>query len=339
MKWILCFLSVVLTCRGQRPASLPFGSDSFRTIVRGLSTAPGRSAVVDDIIIRYFSTNVTSPSSYRIANIKAVLSDPAFDVKKPTVLYAHGYVELLTDDSLRTVVSAYLKRGGYNILVLDWSNLAFGNYVVVAKTLPHVGEFVGKSVYKLVKQGLPVQNLHLVGHSLGSHICAYIARYLSARGSKVPRLTGLDPAYPGFYPPLAAPPMTPEDADFVDVIHTDGGGYGAPDSTGHADFWPNGGQAKQPGCLSATIFLSNEDFCSHWRSWEFWSESLLRDDFLARPCADYDTFLRGQCSDQPLVFMGIRSTPDLRGNFYLITGTKSPFGLNVRGCFRQSIVP
>ncbi|KAF9822559.1 hypothetical protein SFRURICE_010674, partial [Spodoptera frugiperda] len=290
----------VLTCGGQRPPFIPFGSDSFRTIVRGLSTAPGRSAVVDDIIIRYFSTNVTSPSSYRIANIRAVLSDPAFDANKPTVLYVHGYVELLTDDSITTVVSAYLKRGGYNVLV--------------------VGEFVGKSVYKLVKRGLPVQNLHLVGHSLGSHICGYIGRYLKARGFNVPRLTALDPAYPGFYPPIAAAPMTPADADFVDVIHTDGGGYGAPDSTGQADFWPNGGQAKQPGY-----------FCSHWRSWEFWSESLLRDDFLARPCEDYDTFLRGQCSGQPLVFMGIRSTPDLRGNFYLITGAKSPFGLNSRG--------
>ncbi|KAH9642601.1 hypothetical protein HF086_011194 [Spodoptera exigua] len=90
------------------------------------------------VFLIFSSTNVTSPSSYRIANIKAVLSDPAFDVKKPTVLYAHGYVELLTDDSIRTVVSAYLQRGGYNILVLDWSNLAFGNYVLVAKSLPHV---------------------------------------------------------------------------------------------------------------------------------------------------------------------------------------------------------
>uniref|UniRef100_A0A2H1W268 SFRICE_021854 n=1 Tax=Spodoptera frugiperda TaxID=7108 RepID=A0A2H1W268_SPOFR len=141
--------SLVLTCSGQRPPFIPFGSDSFRTIVRGLSTAPGRSAVVDDTIIRYFSTNVTSPSSYRIANLRAVLSDPAFDAKKPTVLYVHGYVELLTDDSITTVVSAYLKRGGYNVLVVDWSNLAFGNYVIVAKTVPRpiTVLLLGKSLF------------------------------------------------------------------------------------------------------------------------------------------------------------------------------------------------
>ncbi|KAH9642602.1 hypothetical protein HF086_011195, partial [Spodoptera exigua] len=71
------------------------------------------------------------------------------------------------------------------------------------------------------------------------------------------RLTGLDPAYPGFYPPLAAPPMTPADADFVDVIHTDGGGYGAPDSTGHADFWPNGGRpSSQAVCLLLFLLVT-----------------------------------------------------------------------------------
>lgn len=39
-----------------------------------------------------------------------------------------------------------------------------------------------------------------------------------------------------------------KDAQFVDVIHTDAGGYGAPVKTGTADFWPNGGKSTQPGC-------------------------------------------------------------------------------------------
>lgn len=74
----------------------------------------------------------------------------------------------------------------------------------------------------------------------------------------VSRLTGLDPAYPGFYPPILGQPVSKTDASFVDIIHTDGGGYGAPGKTGHADFWPNGGHAKQPGCLSATVLLTDE---------------------------------------------------------------------------------
>ncbi|CAH0596530.1 unnamed protein product [Chrysodeixis includens] len=258
----------------------------------------------------FFSTNLTSPRSYRIRNVKALLSDPDFDVNKPTVLYAHGYVELLSDESIQTVISAYLRRGDHNTLLLDWSNLAFGNYLVIAKTLPTAGVQVGRILRKLVKRGLPIENLHLVGHSMGSHFVAYAARYLSSKGIQVPRLTGLDPAYPGFYPPLVAPPMAASDAGFVDVIHTDGGGFGTPTATAHADFWPNGGQAKQPGCLSATIPLTAEDFCSHWRSWAFWAESLTSDVFLSRRCADYDTFLRGQCQGAPLVLMGIKASPE-----------------------------
>jgi len=63
----------------------------------------------------------------------------------------------------------------------------------------------------------------------------------------------LDPAGPGFY--SARPELTlgAEDADFVDVIHTNGGlnfrsgELGIPAAIGHADFYPNGG-LSQPIC-------------------------------------------------------------------------------------------
>lgn len=53
--------------------------------------------------------------------------------------------------------------------------------------------------------------------------------------------------------------VTDKDAAFVDVIHTDAGGYGAPVRTGTADFWPNGGKSIQPGCPRfAPIPLSDD---------------------------------------------------------------------------------
>lgn len=42
--------------------------------------------------------------------------------------------------------------------------------------------------------------------------------------------------------------LTANDAEFVDVIHTDGGLLGFPIPLGHADFYPNGGRGLQPGC-------------------------------------------------------------------------------------------
>lgn len=64
---------------------------------------------------------------------------------------------------------------------------------------------------------------------------------------------GMDPAGPLFDGHDPATCMGPEDADFVDVIHTNmkarftaALGYKAP--LGHVDFYPNGG-GRQPGCI------------------------------------------------------------------------------------------
>ncbi|KAM3958879.1 pancreatic lipase-related protein 2 [Aphomia sociella] len=290
----------------------------------------GRSATLEDIIIKHFSINSSESTSYQLRDITGLLSLPDFDIQRPTVIYAHGYVELTEDDSVMTVVKAYRQNAGYNILILDWSNLAFGNYVLVALDLKPTSIKISTALLKLLKGGLSLRGLHFVGHSLGAHLMAAVARNLQSRGFVVPRLTGLDAAYPGFYPPLLSSPASPSDAAFVDMIHTDGGGYGAPQSSGHADFWPNGGTAKQPGCLPTTIFLTYEDFCSHWRSWEFWSEAVAGEKYWARGCHSYDEFLRGQCAGEQVV-MGPDTDSRLRGNFYLRTAAHKPFSLGIRG--------
>lgn len=52
-----------------------------------------------------------------------------FDKQKPTVLYIHGYVEAPSHESVNVIVQAYLKRNDHNVLILDWSELADGNYL------------------------------------------------------------------------------------------------------------------------------------------------------------------------------------------------------------------
>lgn len=48
------------------------------------------------------------------------------------------------------------------------------------------------------------------------------------------------------------------DAEYVDVIHTDAGILGFPKSIGHADFYPNGGRALQPGCQQTYLLEINQ---------------------------------------------------------------------------------
>lgn len=67
----------------------------------------------------------------------------------------------------------------------------------------------------------------------------------SMQETKLVRISGLDPAFPSFFPSMGTKPVNKNDAEFVDIIHTDAWFYGAPKSTGTVDFWPNGGHTLQ----------------------------------------------------------------------------------------------
>lgn len=110
---------------------------------------------------------------------------------------------------------------------------------------------MGDVVLDAIRKGLKPEKLHLIGHSLGGQLCGYIARRvlsLSRNAVELLRITGLDPAGPGFFPSDSMQHLSAGDAKFVDIIHSDGGGYGQPSATGTADFWPNNGTRFQPGC-------------------------------------------------------------------------------------------
>ena len=63
------------------------------------------------------------------------------------------------------------------------------------------------------------------------------------------RITGLDPAGPAFELARKEVRIYKSDANFVDIIHTNGGNendgfLGMNNAVGHADFFPNGGHTQ-----------------------------------------------------------------------------------------------
>ena len=63
------------------------------------------------------------------------------------------------------------------------------------------------------------------------------------------RITGLDPAGPAFELARKEVRIDKSDANFVDIIHTNGGNendgfLGMNNAVGHADFFPNGGHTQ-----------------------------------------------------------------------------------------------
>lgn len=69
---------------------------------------------------------------YDIDQTANILSHQNFGHNKQTVCYLHGYEESLGSDSVSAVINAYIERNDHNILLIDWSPLADGNYFVDA---------------------------------------------------------------------------------------------------------------------------------------------------------------------------------------------------------------
>lgn len=176
------------------------------------------------------------------------LSSNDLNVELPMKLIIHGFTENIAVQWYKEIVDAYLIKNDYNLILVDWSKKANVMYFEAAKSSGSVGSSIADFLIKLKIQ---LDNVHIIGHSLGSHVAGFVGkRIFKVTKRKVQRITGLDPAGPLFeMPPKSSKyRLSKEDAEFVDIIHTDGGIFGFKASIGHADFFPNGGTAIQPGC-------------------------------------------------------------------------------------------
>lgn len=159
------------------------------------------------------------------------------------------------------------------------------------------------------------------GHSLGAHIVGSAGRNFNYKTDKlIPRITGLDPANPCFNPGENLTGLARGDAEFVDIIHSNPGALGKRDAIGDADFYPNGLDPLPPGCLSIT--------CAHARAPELYAESVYpgnENNFLGVKCGSLTALNANFCPGKKYP-MGYAVPFNLKGNYFLKTNDKSPFG-------------
>ncbi|CAB3223265.1 unnamed protein product [Arctia plantaginis] len=318
-------------------------TDSWKRYWWGTGILPDRSNRIEDIYLRYYNGKTADDYvDIPLSQASQLFEIQGFDKDSPTVLYIHGFIEVAQQQSIRVTVNAYLQaRPGTNVILLDWSNMAHGSYLVnAARNTKKVGSAAAEQLNRLMDSGLLLEKFHVIGHSLGSHVAGYAARELKNKYNKVvKRLTALDPAFPAFYPDgVVMEHVNAKDAEFVDVIHTDAGGYGAPVRTGTADFWPNGGKSIQPGCPRfAPIPLSDDNLCSHWRSWQFYAESVLNPEaFPASPAESYNKFRENPNPESGMAYMGFKCDSSAKGSYYLTTNGQTPFGKGMDGLYPKS---
>ncbi|XP_015591504.2 inactive pancreatic lipase-related protein 1-like [Cephus cinctus] len=286
----------------------------------------------------YTRRNPTTANLLKL-NETASLQRSNFNRSNPTVLYIHGYSERAPGLSGATIRDVYLRRGEYNIILVDWGKLgALPWYVTAVSNTRTVGLYVARMVSWLDVQGaVPISRIHVVGFSLGAEAAGFMGKALAPR--KVGRITGLDAAYPLYMNTGADGHLTAADATFVDVIHTDGGIFGFLTPLGHADFYPNGGRPLQPGCIAGnfismgvTRLVNQYITCGHNRAWRLYAESVTNPTgFPASRCQRWRPEIPANCTWTPDALMGFAVDSRTRGIYYLRTNSQSPFARNTTG--------
>ncbi|XP_070537615.1 inactive pancreatic lipase-related protein 1-like [Ptychodera flava] len=262
------------------------------------------------------------------------LAQSNFDPTKPTKFTIHGY----TDDGLTAwaydMAKALVERDDINAFSVNWRKGAGGiNYWQCAENARVAGAEVAAFMKQLRDQtGASFKDMHLIGHSLGAHVAGYAGERTPGLG----RITGSDPAQPLFEYKDPRVRLDSTDADFVDVIHTDGNsiftlGLGLFQPIGHIDFYPNGGK-RQAGCAEDENSPTYPN-CDHSRSHKYIMESIVSDcPFTAYPCTmweiDNDPSACNYCPHGQCAYLGINADKgNTRGVFYLETNTESPYCL------------
>ncbi|XP_048190901.1 pancreatic lipase-related protein 2-like isoform X2 [Perognathus longimembris pacificus] len=238
-----------------------------------------------------------------------------FRLDRKTRFIVHGYLDRGGKKWLLDMCKSMFKVEQVNCICVDWHH---GSQVPVYPQAVYNTQVVGAEIAFLVKElsgklGYSLEDVHVIGHSLGAHVAAEAGRRLEGR---LGRITGLDPAEPCFKNTPEEVRLDPSDAMFVDVIHTDisfisfSRGFGMRQKVGHLDFFPNGG-VTMPGCRKFSfpsitdinqIWEGVDDLvaCNHLRSYKYYTSSILNPGgFLGYPCTSYKDFAKNGCFPCP----------------------------------------
>ncbi|XP_045159715.2 pancreatic triacylglycerol lipase-like [Mercenaria mercenaria] len=282
---------------------------AFTSLYRPVNLSPQSPASINARFLLFTQEN-SQNKAYQLLNANNFdsIQTSNFQSSRKTKVISHGFIENGFADWMMQMKDELLKFDDYNVILLDWGGGSKPPYTQATANTRVVGAELAKLIRVLMdKTSARAEDFHLIGHSLGAHICGYAGE----RTQNLGRISGLDPADPYFQYTDTTVRLDPSDAKFVDIMHTNGAsiltlGYGMRQPCGHVDYYPNEG-LNQPGCDAnpVTKLLTEGDIyeggkqivaCSHLRAHHYFTESInSRCPFNGYKCNSYADFERGLC--------------------------------------------
>ncbi|XP_047527462.1 pancreatic triacylglycerol lipase-like isoform X1 [Vanessa atalanta] len=283
------------------------------------------SCCFDDSDVEFRLFTRRNPYMYQVlkTNDSSNLRSSNFNFNNKVKVLAHGWLNHGDGPMPESIKEAYLNVSDLNIIVVDWGKPANVNYIWASYNVAMVGRLLTEFLNFLIGEGVSMDDVHLIGHSLGAHVVGIAGAYV--KQGPIDTITGLDPALPLFTLGNKDARLDKHDARHVEVIHTCGGYLGFASPLGHIDFYPNGG-TRQPGCG-----FDYRGLCAHNRAHMFFAESIISAvPFTAVRCVDYDElYYQGYCkgTGEKLIMGGFDIHYGKDGIYYLKTGAEKPFAL------------
>ncbi|KAL7727934.1 hypothetical protein ACLKA6_019495 [Drosophila palustris] len=270
----------------------------------------------------YLYTKSNPTNGQEISSKGSSVAQSHFNKNHPTRFVIHGWTQSYTDSMNTRITKAWLSKGDYNIIIVDWSRARSVDYASSVIAVPGAGAKVGEMIkYLNVNHGMSLDTLYVIGHSLGAQVSGYAGKTVGE--GRIHTIIALDPALPLFSYDKPDKRLSSTDAFYVESIQTNGGKLGFLKPIGKGAFYPNGGK-KQPGCgVDAT------GSCSHARSVTYYVEAVTENNFGTIKCSDYETAVAKECGS---TYSSVRLGADtnaymVAGDFYVPVNSKAPFGI------------
>lgn len=194
----------------------------------------------------------------------------------------------------------------------------------------YIGQALGKFLAELRAYGYPSQNIHAIGHSLGSQMLGFVGtKFTELTNEKIWRVTGIDPAGPCFSNSFIDNQIRSGVGQYVEVYHCNAGGLGTTAVLADTDFFFNKKGVKQPPCHEGIIPGKGESDaakCSHKACVRYYMLTVHQPTwYLAWRCNSYDKFSEGECSGNEVTIAGYSNPGNATGVFYVSTETYGVF--------------